>query len=170
MGLQANPFFGYSFYSFPYCLHFRIKRYHWYQSVSLRWADPASCISRCVSQPCLASPCGRGVQYISGGVRRDRSGGAFSLDVVEGHFRRAGPVPANAAGYYVLTNVKPGTKLELRVRYQGATGSRHLSLAESDLRGDKPFDIVVQTRTVPPKKGPVAPTGDYSPPVMRVLS
>jgi hypothetical protein len=31
-GLQANPIFGYSFYSFPYSLDFRVKRYQWYQS------------------------------------------------------------------------------------------------------------------------------------------
>jgi hypothetical protein len=30
MGLQTNPFFGYSFYSFPYSLEFRVKRYQWY--------------------------------------------------------------------------------------------------------------------------------------------
>jgi hypothetical protein len=30
-GLQANSIFGYSFYSFPYSLEFRGKRYQWYQ-------------------------------------------------------------------------------------------------------------------------------------------
>jgi hypothetical protein len=39
-GLQANPIFGYSFYSFPYSLDFRVKRYQWYQSA---WS-----ISRCI--------------------------------------------------------------------------------------------------------------------------
>ena len=29
--LQVNPFFGHSFYSFPYSLEFRVKRYHWFQ-------------------------------------------------------------------------------------------------------------------------------------------
>jgi hypothetical protein len=40
-GLQANPIFGYSFYSFPYSLDFRVKRYQWYPSA---WS-----ISRCIS-------------------------------------------------------------------------------------------------------------------------
>jgi hypothetical protein len=30
-GLQAIPIFGYSFYSFPYSLHFLSNWYHWYQ-------------------------------------------------------------------------------------------------------------------------------------------
>ena len=74
----------------------------------------------------------------------------------------AGPVLANAAGYYVLTNVKAGTKLELRVRYHGATGSRQLSLTENDLRGDKPIDVIVQTQP--------GPQGDYSSPAIWVPS
>jgi transposase len=30
-GLQVNPVFRYSFYSFPYSLEFQVRRYHWYQ-------------------------------------------------------------------------------------------------------------------------------------------
>ena len=30
--LQANPIFGYTFYSFSNSLEFRVKRYQWYQS------------------------------------------------------------------------------------------------------------------------------------------
>ena len=77
----------------------------------------------------------------------------------------AGPVHANAVGYYVLTNVKPGAKLELRVQYQGATGSRQLSLTESDLHGEKPFDVVVQAAGLPRDYSPPAHLGSFIDPV-----
>jgi hypothetical protein len=35
-GLQAVPIFGHSFYGFPYCLDFRVKRHHWCQHKSAR--------------------------------------------------------------------------------------------------------------------------------------
>jgi hypothetical protein len=37
MGLQADSITLYSFYSFPYPLQFRGKRYHWYQSLDSSW-------------------------------------------------------------------------------------------------------------------------------------
>jgi hypothetical protein len=39
-GLQANPIFDHSLFSFPCSLDFRVKRYQWYQS--------ARSISRCI--------------------------------------------------------------------------------------------------------------------------
>ena len=57
----------------------------------------------------------------------------------------AGPVPTNAAGYYILPNLKPGVNLKLRVTYQGATASRKLSLTHMDLQGKVPFNIVMKT-------------------------
>ena len=38
LGLRLNRFFVYSFYSFPYSLHFRVKRNHWYQLKSVSTA------------------------------------------------------------------------------------------------------------------------------------
>ena len=81
--------------------------------------------------------------------------------------RLAGPVPVNGAGYFVLTNVSPGTGVELHIHYQGTNGNRRLSLTQNDLRGDKPFNVVIQPRSpsnASKRQQPLGPVGNYSPP------
>jgi hypothetical protein len=99
--------------------------------------------------------------------------GTTEVSLVDaGGNRVAGPVQANAAGDYIIANVKPGTNLRLRTRFLSMSAERNISLKEADLTGDLPFDILVPqksnvaTRPVanrPPPAPPPSP-GTYSPP------